>query len=423
MNFVEELEWRGMLQDSTPQVKEALAKGKCVGYLGVDPTSDALTIGNLASLMMLIHFQRHGHQPIALVGGATGMIGDPSGKKSERPLLTEEKLAHNQAGMTKALTGLLDFEATDNPAEVLNNYDWFKEMNTLDFMRNVGKHLSVNYMMSKDSVKSRLETGISFTEFSYQLIQGYDFYWLWKNKGCAIQLGGSDQWGNITAGLELIRRIGGGEANAITCPLITKADGSKFGKSDEGNIWLDASKTSPYKFYQFWMNASDEQAEEYIKKFTFLGKEEIDAMVIEHAEAPHQRLLQKRLAEEVTTFIHGKAALDKAILASKILFKSSRADLEQLGKEEFLEIFDGVPSFEVNVFASDQEVGMIDLLAETTSILSSKGEARRSLKENSISVNGEKVGVDSNVSVKDLLNDQFLLVQKGKRNKYLIIQQ
>jgi len=388
-------------------------------YLGMDPTADSLHVGNLASLMLLMHLQRYGHHPIALVGGATGMIGDPSGKKSERKLLDEETLQKNIQGQLRQLEKLLDFERPDNPASICNNYDWFKDMNLLHFLRDTGKHLTVSYMMAKDSVKSRLESGISFTEFTYQLIQGYDFYHLYKEEGVKMQVGGSDQWGNITAGTELIRRMAGGEAFAFTCPLITKADGTKFGKSEGGNIWLDPKKTSPYKFYQFWLQTSDADAEVYIKKFTFKDMAEIEKIIAEHKEEPHKRALQSALAEAVTTQVHSKEAYEQAVRASQVLFKGSKEDLMTLSKDELLDVLDGVPTFRVERNTL-QNLSIIDFLANT-GILKSKGEARRSVKENSISINKAKVGEEKIISDEDLLNNEFVLVQKGKKNKFLVI--
>lgn len=422
MSLIEELRWRGMIQDMMPGTEELLSKEKVAGYIGVDPTSDSLHVGNLASLMLLVHFQNYGHQPIALVGGATGMVGDPSGKSKERNLLNEEQLQHNIAGIKKDLAKVIDFDKKENPALLVNNYDWFKDMNVLDFLRNIGKHLTVNYMMAKDSVKSRLETGISFTEFSYQLIQGYDFYWLWENHNAKIQFGGSDQWGNITSGTELIRRMGGGEAFAFTCPLIKKADGTKFGKTADGAVWLDSKRTSPYKFYQFWLNASDEDAKNYIRVFTLLSQEEIENLEKEHENAPHLRILQKKTGEMVTKMIHGEAAYEKALATTNLLFgKPTKEALLQLEEDEILDVFAGVPTFQLDRNSHDESIGMIDFLSEHTGILKSKGEARRSLKENSISINMQKVKMDDQITATDLLKDKFILVQKGKKNKYLVV--
>lgn len=420
MSLIEELTWRGMIHQQMPGIEELLSKEKVTAYLGTDPTADSLHVGNMASLMLLVHLQRHGHQPIALVGGATGMVGDPSGRSTERQLLSEEQLQHNIAGMKKDMLKVLDFDRAENPALIMNNHDWFKDMPVLDFLRDIGKHLTVNYMLAKDSVKTRLESGISFTEFSYQLIQGYDFYYLWKNHGVKVQFGGSDQWGNIVAGTELIRRMGGGEAWALTCPLITKADGTKFGKSAGGAVWLNAEKTSPYKFYQYWLSASDDDAPAFIRKFTLLGKEEIEALDKEQAERPG--VIQKRLAEEVTTMIHGKEACEKAIATSKLLFgKGSKEALLALTPTEVREVFTGVPTFELKREGHGDQLPIIDFLTEHTGILPSRSEARRSLEQNSISINMEKVGLDYEVSASDLLHEEFILVQKGKKNKSLVI--
>lgn len=421
MNVIEDLRQRGMIQDIMPGTEELLAKEKIAAYVGVDPTADSMHVGNLATMMLLVFLQKYGHTPVALVGGATGMIGDPSGKSAERNLLDEETLRHNQKGVHAQLQNLLDFETTENPARMENNYEWFKDMGALDFLRNVGKHLTINYMMAKDSVKSRVETGLSFTEFSYQLIQGYDFYHLYKNGGVKLQMGGSDQWGNITSGTELIRRMDGGEAFAFTCPLITKADGSKFGKSEGGNIWLDPKKTSPYKFYQFWLNASDEDAAVFIKRFTLLPMDDIEALIAEHQEAPHLRVLQQKLAEEVTVMVHSREAYEQAVRASQALFKGSKEDLMALSKSELLEVLEGVPTHTLKRDGHGDTLDMISFLSTETGILSSKSEARRSLKENSISINKEKVSEESEITQDDLLNGEFILVQKGKKNKFLVI--
>ena len=419
MNFVEELKWRGMIHDIMPGTQEQFAKEMTSAYIGFDPTADSLHIGSLVQIMILVHLQKAGHKPFALVGGATGMVGDPSGKSKERNLLDEETLNHNLKCMQAQLEKFLDFDCGENSAEVVNNLDWFKEFSFLDFIRDVGKHMSVNYMMAKDSVKSRLETGMSFTEFSYQLVQGYDFYWLWKNKNCMVQLGGSDQWGNIVTGTELIRRKGGGQAFAVTTPLIKKADGGKFGKTEEGNVWLDKTKTSPYKFYQFWLNSSDEDAKNYIKIFTLKSQEEINTIITEHEQAPHLRVLQKALADEVTTRVHSSEDLDMAIKASNILFgKSTADDLKSLDENTFLSVFDGVPQFEVS--ANDLECGIVDFLAEKTQVFASKGEARRMLKSNAVSINKEKVIEDKQINSTDLISDKYILVQKGKKNYFLI---
>lgn len=421
MTLIEELRQRGMVQDIMPGTEELLEKQKIAAYIGVDPTADSLHVGNLASLMLLVYLQRDGHQPIALVGGATGMIGDPSGKNEERALLDEETLQKNQAGLKKQLESLLDFSTAENPARLENNYDWFKDMGALEFLRNVGKHLTINYMMAKDSVKSRVETGLSFTEFSYQLVQGYDFYHMYEAMNVRLQMGGSDQWGNITAGTELIRRIGGGEAFAFTCPLITKSDGSKFGKSENGNVWLDPDRTSPYRFYQFWLNASDDDAAVFIKRFTLLDLEVIDQLVVEHAEAPHQRKLQKKLAEEVTILVHGDDALRRAIVASELMFGGTREQLIGLDSQSLQEMLDGVPRYTVSKSVLDASCDITSLLATHTDIMPSKSEAGRSLKQNSISVNMQKVDATKSVSADDLLNGHFILVQKGKKNKYLVV--
>ncbi len=421
-NFIEELQWRGMIHDMMPGTEEALNKAVSSGYIGFDPTADSLHVGSLVQIMILVHFQRAGHKPYALVGGATGMVGDPSGKSKERNLLDEETLNHNVKCVRAQLEKFLDFESGENAAEMVNNYDWFENMSFLDFIRDVGKHISVNYMMAKDSVKSRLETGMSFTEFSYQLVQGYDFYWLNKHKNCIVQLGGSDQWGNIVTGTELIRRKGGGEAYAVTTPLIKKADGTKFGKTESGNVWLDAEKTSPYQFYQFWINASDEDAENYIKIFTLKSREEIETLIAEHKEAPHMRQLQKALAEDITTRVHGADALQTAIAASKILFgKSTSEDLRALSERDFFAVFEGVPQATVSKSDLTEGLGIIDALAAKTGFLSSNGEARRELKGNAISVNKEKVNDQFKITSDTLINDKYVLLGKGKKNNYILI--
>ena len=420
MNFIEELKWRGMIHDIMPGTEEQFAKETTSAYIGFDPTSDSLHIGSLVQIMILVHLQRCGHKPFALVGGATGMVGDPSGKSKERNLLDEETLNHNLSSVQKQLEQFLDFDCGENSAVVVNNFDWFNEFSFLDFIRDVGKHISVNYMMAKDSVKSRLETGISFTEFSYQLVQAYDFYWLWKNKNCKVQLGGSDQWGNIVSGTELIRRKGEGKAFAVTTPLIQKADGGKFGKTESGNIWLDKSKTSPYKFYQFWLNSSDEDAKNYIKIFTLKREQDIKKLIAEHDETPHLRLLQKSIAEEVTTRVHSKEDLEMAIKASSILFGSSTAeDLKSLDEDTFLSVFEGVPQFEMK--KEDLSSGILDVLAEKTTVFESKGEARRMIQSNAVSINKEKITEDFQLSEDDLLNRKYILAQKGKKNYFLII--
>ena len=426
-NFIEELRWRGMIQDIMPETEQHLMEGLRAAYVGFDPTADSLHIGNLVGVMMLRHFQNYGHKPYALVGGATGMIGDPSGKSVERNLLTEEVLAHNIAGIKKQLAKFLDFESqASNRAELVNNYDWMKEFSFLSFIRDIGKHITVNYMMAKDSVKKRLDPnentdGMSFTEFSYQLLQGYDFLHLYQEKNLTLQMGGSDQWGNITTGTELIRRIAGGKAYALTCPLITKADGTKFGKSEGGNVWLDPEKTSPYKFFQYWINTSDADAERYIKIFTMLSKEEINSLIAQHTEAPHLRVLQNKLAEELTLLVHGREELEKAQKASQILFgNSTSADLRTLDEKTFLEVFDGVPQAEVSAADIAGGLDMIAILSAKTGFISSNSEARRALKENSISVNKEKVGEDYQIGEKDLVDGKFILLQRGKKNYFIV---
>ena len=424
-NFVEELRWRGMLHDAMPGTEDQLAKEMTSAYVGFDPTADSLHIGNLVSIMMLRHFQNAGHRPVALVGGATGMIGDPSGKSKERNLLDEEALRFNQNAIKDQLALFLDFDSeAENAALMVNNYDWMKEFSFLDFIRDVGKHITVNYMMAKDSVKKRITgegEGMSFTEFTYQLVQGYDFLHLYGEYNCRIQMGGSDQWGNITTGTELIRRKARGEAFAITCPLITKADGGKFGKTEEGNVWLSAKYTSPYKFYQFWYNTSDDDAERYIKIFTMLGKAEIESLVANHKEAPHLRQLQIRLAEEVTTIVHGKEALQNAIKASNILFgKSTEEDLRELDEATLLEIVSGVPQFEVPKALFDAEIEIVNFLAEATGIFPSKGEARKMVQANGVSINKAKVGLDKKMATADLIGGKFILAQRGKRNYFLV---
>lgn len=418
--FIEELRWRGLLQDSMPGVEEHLAKGAMRGYIGFDPTADSLHVGNLVQIMILVHFQRCGHRPVALVGGATGMVGDPSGKNAERNLLDEDALRHNERCIKAQLERFLDFNDPTNAAELVNNYDWFKEMGFLRFIREVGKHITVNYMMAKDSVKNRLETGLSFTEFSYQLVQGYDFYWLHKNKACSLQMGGSDQWGNITTGTELIRRMDGGEAFAITTPLLTKSDGSKFGKSEGGNIWLDAARTSPYKFYQFWLNATDEEAARFAKIFTHWNEEECTALIDDHAKDPGKRKLQKEVAGFITALVHGAAEKDAAVQASGILFSNSTDGLAELSERQLLDVFEGVPQAELAKTDLAPGIAIIDLLTDRTGFLPSKGEAKRALKEGSISVNRTKVQEDHVVDAGSLLNGKFLLLQRGKKNYFLV---
>ena len=427
-NFIEELRWRGMIQDIMPETEQHLMEELRAAYVGIDPTADSLHIGHLVGVMMLRHFQNCGHKPYALVGGATGMIGDPSGKSAERNLLTEEVLAHNIKGIQKQLAKFLDFESeAPNRAELVNNYDWMKEFSFLSFIRDIGKHITVNYMMAKDSVKKRFDPnentdGMSFTEFSYQLLQGYDFLHRYRQKGLTLQMGGSDQWGNITTGTELIRRIAGGKAYALTCPLITKADGTKFGKSEGGNVWLDAEKTSPYKFYQYWINVSDEDAQRYIKIFTMLSREEIEQLISEHQAAPHLRVLQNKLAEELTVLVHGREELQKAQKASQILFGNSTSDdLRQLDAKTFLEVFDGVPQAEVTRTDIAAGLDMIAALSAKTGFIASNSEARRALKEKSIAVNKEKVEESYIIGEKDIIDDKFVLLQRGKKNYFVIV--
>ena len=424
-NFVEELRWRGMIQDIMPGTEEKLMEGPTAAYVGIDPTADSLHIGHMVSIMILKHFQNCGHKPYALVGGATGMIGDPSMKSAERNLLDEATLAHNVSCIRKQLGRFLDFASdAPNKAELVNNYDWMKNYSFLDFTRDIGKHITVNYMMAKDSVKKRLSQesreGMSFTEFTYQLLQGYDFLYLYKNMGCTLQMGGSDQWGNITTGTELIRRMEGGEAYALTCPLITKADGGKFGKTEKGNIWLDAERTSPYQFYQFWLNVSDDDALRYIKIFTMLEKEEIEALAAEHAQAPHLRMLQKKLAEEVTVMVHGREEYEKAVEASAMLFGNATSEsLRALDEKTFLDVFGGVPTFDVS--AEELPCGLLDLLAVKTAVFPSKGEARKMVQGGGVSINKEKVSdVDRQVGEDDILDGKYILVQKGKKNYFII---
>ena len=428
MNFVEELKWRGMVHDMMPGTEEQLQKEMTTAYVGIDPTADSLHIGHLVSVMILRHFQRCGHKPLALIGGATGMIGDPSGKSAERNLLNEETLRHNQACIKEQLSKFLDFDSdAPNAAELVNNYDWMKEFTFLDFAREIGKHITVNYMMAKDSVKRRLNgearDGLSFTEFTYQLLQGYDFLHLYETKNCKLQMGGSDQWGNITTGTELIRRKNGGDAFALTCPLITKADGGKFGKTESGNVWLSPKYTSPYKFYQFWLNVSDADAERYIKIFTFLSREEIEALTAEHKEAPHLRILQKRLAKEITCMVHSEEDYNAAVEASNILFGNATADaLHRLDEDTFLAVFEGVPQFEVSRDLINAGVKAVDLFAEHSKIFASKGEMRKLVQGGGVSMNKEKLtAFDQEITTADLLNDKYLLVQRGKKNYFVVI--
>ena len=429
MNFIEELTWRGMIHQMMPGTDEQLAKGMTAAYLGIDPTADSLHIGHLVGVMMLKHFQRSGHKPIAVVGGATGMIGDPSMKSQERKLLDVETLRHNQEGIKKQLARFLDFDSdAPNAAILVNNYDWMKDYTFLDFIRDVGKNLTVNYMMAKDSVKKRLSgesgEGMSFTEFSYQLLQGYDYLHLYETEGCHLQLGGSDQWGNITTGTELIRRmLGKDDAFAITCPLITKADGTKFGKTEGGNVWLDPARTSPYKFYQFWLGVSDDDAERYIKIFTVLDREEIDALIEQQHQDPSSRVLQKRLAEEVTRMVHGEAELQNAIEASQILFSNKATEtLHKIDEQTLLQVFEGVPTFEVSADLFGSETKLIDLLTDHAAVFASKGEMRKMTQQGALSINKEKVTDPYATVAKDqLLNGKYLLVQRGKKNYYLLI--
>lgn len=422
-DFIAELKWRGMLQDITPGAEELLSAGPVKGYIGFDPTSDSLGVGNLVQIMILIHFQRCGHVPIALLGGATGMVGDPSGKSAERNLLGEDALRHNISAVRTQLTRLLGAKDGSPPVQVFDNYDWFREFSFLGFIRDVGKHITVNYMMAKDSVQRRLETGISFTEFSYQLVQGYDFYHLWKNHGVALQMGGSDQWGNITTGTELIRRMAGGEAFALTTPLIKKADGTKFGKTEGGNIWLDPAKTSPYKFYQFWLNASDEDSRNFIRIFTLLGKEEVEDLEIRHASAPHERLLQKTIAREVTIRVHSEDDYNAAVEASEILFGNAPLEaLQRLDEGMLLSVFEGVPQFVVSRSELEEGLGTLDLLVDKTGIFPSRGEARKLVQSGAVSINKEKIDDPASLQGVDrLLQNKYMLVQKGKKNYYLLI--
>jgi tyrosyl-tRNA synthetase len=425
-NFIEELRWRGMIHDVMPGAEAHLKERMRSAYVGFDPTADSLHIGNLVPIMLLAHYQRAGHKPIALVGGATGMIGDPSGKSNERNLLDEKTLRYNQEAIKNQLSRFLDFNGDfENSAVLVNNYDWMKDFSFLEFIRDVGKHITVNYMMAKDSVKNRISSessdGMSFTEFTYQLVQGYDFLHLFRANKCTIQMGGSDQWGNITTGTELIRRVGNGKGFAITCPLITKSDGSKFGKSEGGNIWLDAKRTSPYKFYQYWLNSSDEDAKKYIKIFTFLAEAEITSIINEHQESPHLRLLQKRLAEEITTMVHSQVDFENAKKASNILFsKSFKEDIKTLDENTFLDVFEGVPQVAISHSEIESGLDMIAALAAKTNFLNSNGEARRALKENSVSVNKEKVTEDYKITINDLINNKYIILNKGKRNTYII---
>lgn len=421
-NFVEELKWRGMLHDIMPGTEDVLNKEMVTGYIGFDPTSDSLGVGNMVQIMTLLHFQKAGHKPMALVGGATGMVGDPSGKSSERNLLDEKTLEYNLNCQRIQLEKFLDFNCGANSAEIVNNYDWFKGLSFLEFIRDVGKHISINYMLAKDSVKSRLENGMSFTEFSYQLVQGYDFYYLWKNNNVKLQMGGSDQWGNIVTGTELIRRKASGEAYAITTPLIKKADGTKFGKSESGNVWLDPLKTSPYKFYQFWLNASDEDANNYIRIFTLFTREEIEKLETEHTAAPHLRGLQKALAKDITIRVHSESDYNAALEASEILFgKGTTESLKKLSEQDFFSVFEGVEQFEVSRLEIDSGISIVELTAEKTKIFSSKGEAKKMIQGGGVAVNKLKIeDVEFVINAEHLINDKYILMQKGKKNYYVI---
>ncbi len=421
-SFTEELRWRGMLHDIMPGTEELLQSGSVTGYIGFDPTSDSLGVGNLAQIMTLLHFQKAGHKPVALVGGATGMVGDPSGKSQERNLLTIDILGHNLSCQRKQLEKFLDFNCGENAAEIVNNYEWFKEFRFLDFIRDVGKHITVNYMLTKDSVKNRMESGISFTEFSYQLVQGYDFYYLFKNKNCKLQMGGSDQWGNIVTGTELIRRMGGGEAFALTTHLVTKADGAKFGKTEEGNVWLDPNKTSPYKFYQFWMNVSDDDAKKYIRIFTLFEKAEIEALEAEHITAPHMRILQKALAKDVTTRVHSEVDYNFAVEASELLFgRGTSESLQKLSEQDLQAVFEGVPQVSIPLSEIEKGIPVIDFLSVNTNIFPSKGEARKMLTGGGVFINKEKVeDVNYVIGKNNLIREKYILAQKGKKNYYLV---
>jgi tyrosyl-tRNA synthetase len=425
MNFVEELRWRGLLHDIMPGTEEELAKGMASGYIGFDPTADSLHVGSLLQIITLMRFQQAGHKPFALVGGATGMVGDPSGKSQERNLLSEDILNHNLKGIQNQLERFLDFDCGANSAEIVNNYDWFKSFTFLDFIRDVGKHITVNYMMAKDSVKKRLESevGMSFTEFSYQLVQGYDFYYLWKHKNCVLQMGGSDQWGNIVTGTEFIRRKDGGQAFALTSPLIKKSDGTKFGKTEGGNVWLDAKKTSPYQFYQFWLNASDDDGANYIKIFTFLNEQEINILITEHQQAPHLRVLQKALAQDITKLVHGEEKLETALKTTDFLFGNGSLDfLKSLDDESVLQVFDGIPQFTISKSEFRLGYDVLTLLADKTLVFPSKGEAKKMIVGGGVSVNREKILSPEKVFYDaDLINEKFLVVQKGKKNYFLII--
>jgi len=422
-NFIEELRWRGMLQDIMPGAEEALNKQISSGYIGFDPTADSLGVGNLVQIMTLLHFQQCGHKPVALVGGATGMVGDPSGKSAERNLLSEDILLHNQNCQQKQLEKFLDFNCGANSAQIVNNYDWFKNISFLDFIRDVGKHITVNYMLAKDSVKNRLENGMSFTEFSYQLVQGYDFYYLNQHKNCMLQMGGSDQWGNIVTGTELIRRKSGGEAYALTTPLIKKADGTKFGKTESGNVWLDAKRTSPYQFYQFWMNASDTDAASFIRIFTLKTKEEIEELETQHTQAPHLRILQKALAQDITTRVHNSELYDTAVEASEILFgKGTAESLMKISSDDLLSIFEGVPQYKINKSELQNGINIVELLSEKTQVFRSKGEAKKMLQGGGVFINKNKIDdVTNTINNSNLISEKYIVAQKGKKNYFLLI--
>lgn len=419
MNFIKELEWRGMIHDIMPGTEDQFEKELTHAYIGFDPTSDSLHIGSLVQIMILVHLQKCGHKPYIVIGGATGMVGDPSGKSKERNLLDNDIIEKNLQSIKKQLKKFLNFDTSNNSAVILNNYDWLKNYSFIDFIRDIGKHVSISYMLTKDSVKSRLETGISFTEFCYQLIQGYDFYWLWKNENCKVQLGGSDQWGNIVSGTEIIRRKGKGEAFAVTTPLLQKSDGGKFGKTEEGNVWLDKNKTSVYKFYQFWINSSDEDAKNYIKIFSIKNRKEILELIKQHEKSPEKRLLQKTLANEVTSMVHSKKEVEEAIKASNILFgKSTSEDLKSLNEETFLSVFEGVQTSRITV--QKLKDNLINILVDQN-IFKSKGEARRMIESNAVSINKEKIDLNYTISLNDFINNKYLLIQKGKKNYFIIV--
>ena len=421
MDFIKEMDWRGMIHNSTPGLSDVLSEGVTAGYVGFDPTATSLHIGNLVPIMLLVHYQRCGHKPIALVGGATGLIGDPSGKSAERNLLTLEEINHNVELIKPQLELFLDFSSGEKSAEIVNNMDWFKDINMINFFRDIGKHLTLNYMMAKDSVQNRMETGISFTEFSYQLIQAYDFYFLQKTKNCKVQIGGSDQWGNITSGIELIKKMNTGKGYALTTPLLTKSDGSKFGKTESGNIWLDAKRTSPYKFYQYWLNVSDEDAEKWIKVFTVLNQKEIQSIISDHQNEPHLRLLQKELAKRITCRVHGESSYNQCVNASAILFGKNTADqLKEISEEDFLMVFEGVEQHEIDKSKLKNGIDPVSLLTDLSGALQSKGEARRLIQSNAISINKIKCNLETVIQHKDLLQNQFILIQKGKKN-YIIL--